>query len=331
MFISFPDPYALDPVSPWILLLAMFLDAVIGDPNWLYRRVPHPVALIGEVVGRLEVALNSPKAEDASKRFAGILMAFAVIGFCALFGWMLGWGLRLIPFEEAWIGEALLVAVLVANRDLYGHVRRVADGLDVDLAAGRHAVSHIVGRDPNNLDKAGVARAAIESAAENFSDGVVAPLFFYVLFGLPGIFAYKAINTLDSMVGYRSERYRAFGWASARIDDLVNLLPARLAGGIFVVSALVVPKAGGAQALKTMLRDASRHRSPNAGWPEAAMAGALGLALAGPRIYRDHHVDDAWMGDGRPEASAQDIRRALNLYAVAGILTVVLGFLVLRI
>jgi adenosylcobinamide-phosphate synthase len=188
-------------------------------------------------------------------------------------------------------------------------VRAVAAGLDQGLAEGRRAVSRIVGRDPDRLDAPAVARAAIESLAENLSDGVVAPLFWAVLLGLPGIVAYKAINTLDSMVGHKSPRHLAFGWASARADDLVNLLPARLTG---LLLALAAGRAA-ARAWRAMRRDAGLHRSPNAGWPEAAMAGALGLRLAGPRVYGGNRVEDAWMGDGRAEATAADIRRGLGL------------------
>ena len=331
MFISFPEQYSGSQIHHWILALAFILDALVGDPHWLYRHVPHPVAILGEMIGRFDSALNNPKSANRSRRFAGFLMVLALVGSCAAIGWLLGLGLRMVSFEWVWIGEAIFVAVLIANRDLYAHVWRVAAGLDKSLNAGRRAVGHIVGRDPQSLDDAGVARAAIESAAENFSDGVVAPVVFYIVFGLPGILAYKAINTLDSMVGYRNERYESFGWAAARLDDLANLAPARLAGIIFVLSALVLPTTSGRAALIAMRRDAPKHRSPNAGWPEAAMAGALGLALAGPRVYGERHVDDAWMGGGRRDPGAQDIRRALRLYAVSGIIMLGFGVLALSI
>jgi adenosylcobinamide-phosphate synthase len=175
------------------------------------------------------------------------------------------------------------------------------------------AVSRIVGRDPEALDEAGVCRAAIESTAENFSDGIVAPAFWYLIAGLPGILAYKAVNTADSMIGHRSDRYRAFGWAAARLDDLLNYIPARISGALLTAAA---PAVGGSAkgALNAMLRDARKHRSANAGWPEAAMAGALGLALAGPRIYASGRVEDAWMNaSGRPNAKPSDIASALRL------------------
>ena len=219
--------------------------------------------------------------------------------------------------------------MLLANRDLFDHARRVASGLDKSLSEGRHAVAHIVGRDPETLNEAGVARAAIESVAENFSDGVVAPMFYYVLFGLPGILAYKAVNTLDSMVGYRNERFGSFGWAAARLDDIVNLPASRLSGGLIVLAAYLLPGMSGRDALAAMRRDAYKHRSPNAGWPEAGMAGALGVALAGPRVYGGRHVEDHWMGSGRQEASPHDIRKALRLYVLAGITCAALGAAVL--
>ena len=203
------------------------------------------------------------------------------------------------PAERAWVRA---VALALSER-----------GLD----AGRAEVAHIVGRDVRQLDEHGVARAAIESCAENFSDGVVAPVFWYVLFGLPGMLAYKAVNTMDSMLGYRNERYLAFGWAPARLDDVANLLPARLSGMLLSGAAALAPEANAASGFRTMLRDARLHRSPNAGWPEAAMAGALGLSLSGPRRYPGLVVNDPWIGSGTARATARDVARALSLFAIA--------------
>jgi adenosylcobinamide-phosphate synthase len=218
------------------------------------------------------------------------------------------------------VGSAALVALaasLPAQRSLYDHVRAVADALEgLGLEAGRRAVSHIVGRDPEALDEAGVARAAIESLAENFSDGVVAPAFWLAVVGLAGGVGYKTANSADSMIGHKTERFLDFGWAAARFDDLVNLPASRLAALWIVVAAAMQGRADAA--LRTVRRDARRHRSPNAGWPEAAMAGALGLKLAGPRVYGGVRIEDAFMGDGRREATAADIRAALALYRRAG-------------
>jgi adenosylcobinamide-phosphate synthase len=241
---------------------------------------------------------------------------------------------------QAWLTAALprwaavpvlgvLAASLLAQRSLFAHVRAVETGLRCGLEEGRAAVAHIVGRNPASLDAAAVARAAIESLAENFSDGVVAPALWGALLGLPGIALYKAINTADSMIGHRTPRHAAFGWAAARLDDVVNLPASRLAALLLAVAA-VLGRADARQSLRTMARDAGTHRSPNAGWPEAAMAGALGLRLAGPRVYGSERVADAWMGDGRAEARADDIERALRIYrlacgiGIAGILAAVL-------
>ena len=224
----------------------------------------------------------------------------------------------LIPLGAPGFGAlALLAASLPAQRSLVRHARAVADGLDVGLAEGRKAVAMIVGRNPAALDEAGVARAAIESLAENFSDGVVAPILWTALGGLAGGALYKAINTADSMIGHKDERYGAFGWAAARLDDLVNLPASRLAALWLVLAAWLTPGASASDATRAVMRDASRHRSPNAGWPEAGMAGALGLKLAGPRVYGETLVDDAFMGAGRREADTADIEKALRLYRTA--------------
>jgi adenosylcobinamide-phosphate synthase len=214
--------------------------------------------------------------------------------------------------------EAFIIAVLVAQRSLYEHVAAVATGLaGGGLDGGREAVRHIVGRDPMSLDAHGVARAALESLAENFSDGVVAPVFWYLLLGLPGLFAYKMANTLDSMIGHRTPRYRAFGWAAARLDDVLNAVPAPLSGVLLATAAIFTKNGRPGHALTIMLRDGRKHHSPNAGWPESAMAGALGLALAGPRRYSEALVADPWLGDGSARAGVADIWRGLQLYRFA--------------
>ncbi|OYV30711.1 MAG: cobalamin biosynthesis protein CobD [Acidocella sp. 20-61-6] len=212
---------------------------------------------------------------------------------------------------------ALLTSSLIAQRSLHAHVVAVADGLErAGLAAGRTAVSRIVGRNPAHLDQAGVCRAAIESLAENFSDGVVGPVFWGALFGLPGAAVYKAANTADSMIGHRTARHEAFGWAAARFDDVINLPASRLAALCILIAAGCLG-ADWRAGLAAVRRDARHHRSPNAGWPEAAMAGALGLRLAGPRVYGETLVADGWMGNGRAEVTPADLRRALTLYRAA--------------
>ncbi len=304
-----------------VVLAALLIDAATGDPAWLYRRVPHPVVALGRLV-----ELSERWLYRASPRWLCGLGGAATVAVVVGAGIAAGWSVDhflITRWSHGWVLEAVIASSLLAFRGLHDHVIAVADGLDRGLGAGREAVSHIVGRDPAHLDEAGVARGAIESVAENFSDGVVAPLFWYGLGGLPGLVAYKAVNTLDSMIGHRTERYRHFGTAAARLDDAVNWLPARLAGLYFMAAAWLLPGASGARAGRVMWRDAGKHRSPNAGWQEAAVAGALDLALAGPRRYRHETVDDAWMGDGRAALDAGDIRRALHLYITAGALVAV--------
>lgn len=309
------------PHSLVVLLFALVLDAYIGDPPGLYRLVPHPVALMGRAVKRAERLLNRDSRSEATRRVRGVLVVVVLTGVAALIGWAVARAGRAIPF--GWLVELLLVTTLLAQHDLYKHVKAVAVALeDGGLDEGRASVAHIVGRNPQDLDQYGVARGAIESCAENLSDGVVAPVFWYVLLGLPGLLAYKIINTLDSEIGHRSPRYRVFGATAARLDDAVNFLPARLTGLLIALAALFVPSANPFAAFKTMLRDARKHRSLNAGWPEAAMAGALGLAIAGPRRYGDTVVNDAWMGDGRARAMPHDIRRTLYVFVVTCLIDV---------
>ena len=301
------------------LLLALALDARVGDPKWLWDRVPHPVVAMGRAIVWLEqrwLDVGAPAAVQTRRgRTAGLL----VIGASALVALAVQFLCIIAPL--GWLLLALAMSTLIAARGLYEHVAAVAGGLEQGLEQGRRAVAHIVGRDPASLDAHGVARAAIESTAENFADGVVAPLFWGMLFGLPGMAVYKAINTLDSMIGHRSPRYLHFGRFAARLDDVANWLPARVSALLILAAALFLPSTSPVLGWRA-LRDAPRHRSPNAGWPEAAMAGALGLRLAGPRRYAGETVDDAWMGAGRPTATPADIRRALRLVVLACALTV---------
>ncbi|MBI5165247.1 MAG: cobalamin biosynthesis protein [Magnetospirillum sp.] len=309
----------LVPAAPYLLFLALALDALVGEAPWRWLRLPHPVAAIGRAIAVLDRRLNRPHRADRERRRRGVVLVVLVVGGAAAIGLGIAVLARRIP--HLWIVEVLIVAILLAQRSLFEHVHDVARALHFGgLAAGRDAVARIVGRDPDSLDEYGVARAAIESLAENFSDAVVAPAVWYLLLGLPGMVAYKAVNTLDSMVGYRNDTYRAFGWASARLDDLLNLLPARLSGGLIVLAALFAPKGRPWAALVTMFRDARHHRSPNSGWPEAAMAGALDLALGGPRRYPGVVVDETWLGQGRAKATVAEIDRALVLFAAAAVL-----------
>jgi adenosylcobinamide-phosphate synthase len=315
-----------------VALLAMLLEVALGYPQRLVDRIGHPVIWIGRLIGAMDRAWNSAAHGFAVRRAGGavalLVLIMAAGGVCLA----LQAALLAVPFGMLVL--AFLASSLLAQRSLHDHVARVAAAMEQGgLEAGREAVSHIVGRDPLSLDEAGVARAAIESLAENFSDGVVAPAFWLAVAGLPGAAIYKAVNTADSMIGHRTPRHEAFGWASARCDDALNLPASRLTALAIVAAAALLPGADARGAWRAIRRDARRHRSPNAGWPEAAMAGALGLALAGPRHYGGVLVDDAVMGDGRRQANAADIRAALRLYRVADALLIgllALLFLVLQ-
>jgi adenosylcobinamide-phosphate synthase len=299
-----------------VLAIGMAIEAAIAYPTPLYAAIGHPVSWLGRLISALERALNRPELTFARRRLHGFVALGVVLAVVVSLGFALEAVIARGPFGAV-IGVVATFA-LVAAGSLDQHVRAVANALETEgLAGGRRAVSMIVGRDPDQLDEAGVSRAAIESLAENTSDGVTAPIFWFLVGGLPGLFAYKAINTLDSMIGHKSDRYRAFGFASAKLDDLVNLPASRLTALAFTLAALALPGASARAGVKAVLRDARHHKSPNAGWPEAAMAGALGFKLAGPRVYHGVLVDDHHMGDGRADLTAADVRRALVLYRVA--------------
>jgi adenosylcobinamide-phosphate synthase len=302
-------------------LLALLIEVIVGYPDRLVRAIGHPVIWVGRLIDILDRSLNRESWDNARRRFAGVVVILVVVVVVAALAFAIERSLFLLPFGMAAV--AVVASTLIAQRSLYDHVAQVAAAIEQDgIPAGRKAVSRIVGRDPEALDQAGIARAAIESLAENFSDGVVAPAFWLALAGLAGGATYKAINTADSMIGHRTPRHQAFGWAAARLDDLVNLPASRLSALLIIGGATVTTGASAAGAWRAVVRDAPRHRSPNAGYPEAAMAGALGLALAGPRIYGGVRVDDAVMGDGRREATAADIRAALALYRRADALLI---------
>jgi adenosylcobinamide-phosphate synthase len=297
-----------------ILIGAFCIEAVLAYPAIVFGAIGHPVSWIGRLISALESRLNRPDYSTDLRRAAGIASVALLVAISISSGLALEMAMRVVPFLGL-ILTVLVVAMLIAAGSLDQHVRAVASALRSDgLSRGRKNIAKIVGRDPDALNEAAICRAAIESLAENASDGVTAPAVWYLLGGLPGMIAYKAINTADSMIGHTSERYRAFGWAAAKLDDLVNWPASRLTGLIFIAAAALVPGASAVTAWQAFWRDARRHRSPNAGWPEAAMAGALRLRLAGPRVYAGTVIDDHWMGDGRVEATVEDIDRALMIY-----------------
>jgi adenosylcobinamide-phosphate synthase len=302
-----------------LAVAALAIEAVFGFPDTLYRRVGHPVSWIGALITRCERAWNRREFSFRHRRMLGLATLLVLLAASGILGTVI---FLLAQHFFTGLASTLIsgaaASTLLAQRSLDAHVRAVADALERNgIEAGRQAVSMIVGRDTQNLDEAGVSRAAIESLAENFSDGVVAPLFWLLVAGLPGVFCYKAINTADSMIGHKSDRYLAFGWASARVDDLVNLPASRLAAFWLVAASATLSGLSPRAAILTVWRDATRHHSPNAGWPEAAMAGALGLRLAGPGVYDGTVLDDHWIGDGRETARAEDIRTALRQYRIA--------------
>ena len=302
--------------------LSLAVERWLGYPAPLLRLIGHPVMWFGRLITLLETASFRRTRTAGQKRLAGIVSVVLLVAAAVLPCLLVPAILR--SFPGGWLVEMLLATSFLAQKELGRAVAAVARGLRQSLAAGREAVSHVVGRDPQVLDEAGVAGAAIETLAESTSDGVVAPWFWLVLFGLPGIAAYKAINTADSMIGHRNERYRDYGWAAARLDDLVNLVPARLTALMVVVACFFVPNASPGNAWKAAWRDAGKHKSPNAGWPEAAFAGALRISLGGPRAYDGEVVDLPGMGDGTRALASAHIEWALVLYRAT--LNVLLGF-----
>jgi len=305
-------------MSVLIAFLSLAVELALGYPDWLFRAIGHPVTWFGRLISFLDRRLNRATDSDALRRRRGVIALLIIVLVPAV----IALGVQIALWQMLPAGlliAAILATSLLSQKSLYEHVEAVADSLDTGgLALGRVAVSRIVGRDPEALDRAGVCRAAIESLAENFSDGIVAPAFWIGVGGLAGGAAYKAANTADSMIGHRTPRHEAFGWAAARFDDWINLPASRLTALLIVLAAFLVRGADPRDAWHAVWRDAKKHRSPNAGWPEAAMAGALGLALAGPRSYGGVLVEDVFMGEGgRRDADSIDIRRALRLYRVA--------------
>ena len=281
-----------------LLAAAMILDAILGEPEPLWRRLPHPAVLMGRAVAACDTHGNRGRA----RRLRGVLAVLVLVGLAA----GLGAGIAALPPAGLWSVAA--AAVLLAQRSLVQHVAAVADALDRSTEDGRAAVAMIVGRDTAGMDRPAIARAAIESAAENLSDGVIAPAFWLLVAGLPGIAVYKIVNTADSMIGYRTPRHERFGWAAARLDDLMNLIPARL------TALMIVALAGLWRSWPAIVAEARRHRSPNAGWPEAAAARALGIALSGPRSYHGQPRDYPFVfAEGRRDIGPAEIRAALRL------------------
>lgn len=300
-------------MTAWLLLGAMALDAVMGEPRWLWSRVPHPAVLMGRIIGWCDARFNVfPQWHN------GVLVVMALVAGAGLLGAVI----EALPL--GWLWSLIAAAILLAQKSLVQHVQAVADGLRYGVGEGRRAVAMIVGRDTSGMDEPAVARAAIESAAENFSDGIIAPAFWYLIGGLPGILIYKVVNTADSMIGYRTPRHEDFGWAAARLDDVLNWIPARITAGLIALAFW------SARSLDVIRQDARLHRSPNAGWPEAAMAGVLDVALSGPRSYHGETRDYPWVnGSGNPDIGVAEVEAAISVlwrvWAAFAALTLVLA------
>ena len=278
-----------------ILLVALILDYFIGDPHQIWARFPHPAAIMGRIISWIELRLNQGRFLRAKGIIAILLLSIAAL--------TLGWMIRWLP--DFGLLELIFVTILLAHNSLVKHVNDVASALMMSIDAGRTAVARIVGRDVSELDESDVARAAIESAAENFSDAVIGPVFWYLILGLPGLLFYKLVNTADSMIGHRTERYKSFGFGAAKLDDLINLVPARLCG------ALMCLVHRSRSSFDIMLTDATLHASPNAGWPESAMAAILDISLAGPRSYQGQKSADSYINPrGRRDLTREDITNA---------------------
>jgi len=307
-----------------LMLLALLIELAAGWPRWLFTRIKHPVVWIGSLIAWLDNSLNNTHRSHLSRQLAGALTTLVVVTTSVGIACVIS---DFLPDNiTGFIIEALIASSLLASRSLYQHVNAVASPLsDGDHGRAREALGHIVGRETSPLAEPGIAGAAIETLAENASDGVFAPLFWGLLLGLPGITAYKAINTLDSMIGHRSDKYLAFGFCSAKLDDIVNIIPARL-------SAVLIAIAGGSLLrIGSIARDAGRHRSPNAGWPEAAMAYALRIRLSGPRTYNDKVTDEPWINEQSPLPQSRDLDRSLQIYARSLLLTLILLLCVIAI
>lgn len=308
-------PEAFLQTSAGLTCLALLVEAVAGYPGWLFSTIRHPVVWLGALISALDKALNRTSWPAITRRCSGVATVLIVIGAAIAIAASIS--LALPDTLPGKFVEAVFMSTLLAQRSLASHVGAVTVPLKAgDMANARTQLAKIVGRDVTKLDESGISRAATESLAENFSDGVIAPAFWGAIFGLPGIAAYKAINTMDSMIGHRTPRHEMFGWAAARLDDVANLIPARLTALLLSLAAVTRAPLAAAAAF----REAHRHRSPNAGWPEAAMAGALGVRLSGPRIYHDRIVEEPWLNGSARDPQANDICRALRLYAIAACL-----------
>lgn len=301
----------------WILIAAMVLDIAMGDPAWLFKYVAHPIVYVGRMIDFFDKSFNQWRLGKNPLIFRG----YAVMITLFIFGLLIGWGLEFIIGLSIFLVpiKIFIIAIFLAIRSLYTHVKDVYHALNEGLNEGKAAVAKIVGRDVTKMTEISITRAAIESLAENMSDGVIAPIFWYLVGGLPGLIAYKFINTADSMIGHKSFQYIHFGRAVALCDDILNYVPARITAGLFLIMGFLGGGFAKTKAIwKCLWQDAVRHVSPNAGWPEASMAAMMNIALGGPRIYGNEKVEGIWLNqDGREILHRADIKQALNFYVMA--------------
>jgi len=307
-------PAGFDPMI--VLLLAMAVDTYIGSFGFVFKFIPHPVRLIERMINFFDRRLNRDKRSQRDRAFRGFISVIACSIICLIIGGAVAWLSR--NHEWGWILEFFLIITLIAQRGPFDQVRKVGRVLrDEHLESARTSITEIAKRDPAQLDGHGIARTAIEALSRNYVTGVIAPIFWYILFGLPGLLIYKTINIMDTLIGHKDPKYQAYGFSAARIDDILNIIPARLAGLFLSLAACFTPTANPARAFRIMLRDAGKHRSLNTGWTTSAVAGALDLSLAGPKRYPNRVVKAPWIGDGTAKATHKDIKRALYLYATA--------------
>ena len=299
----------------FVLLLALLIDRSIGDPDWIWRKVPHPVAAFGAGIKWFETRFNRKSMSPRRRKWFGIIAILILLLASFVVGFFIHRFLLQLGFTGIII-EALVASIFIAQKSLVDHVGKVEQAFKQgSLVEARSSVSLIVGRETKNLDESAICRAAIESLAENSSDGVVAPVFWFLILGLPGLFCYKLVNTADSMIGYKNERFKDFGWASARLDDIVNFIPARLTAFVFILtSGLFINWKAAAKAIEVVRKDARHHHSPNAGFPECAFAGGLDIKLLGPRIYSGKAVDEPFQNESGKMAGPDDICRAIRLF-----------------
>lgn len=298
-----------------IMAIAIFIDAIWGDPKQIYNKIPHPIIWIGNLIDYLDKKLNHPQDTAPQQKRNGFLTLGLTVALPCLIGYFIQKSLfKIFPKPIAYLLSGIIGSIFIARRSLYEHVQDVSNALEhPDINIARHAVSQIVGRNTSQLDHSGIVRAAIESLAENFSDGVTAPIFWGCIGGLPGIIIYKAINTADSMIGHKTTKYQYFGYAAAKTDDYVNYPASRLSALWIILAASKKP----INDIKQVIKEAKKHNSPNAGWPEAAMATCLSIYLAGPRQYKDIVLNTAWIGNGRKELNRNDIQNALKIFLSA--------------